>query len=577
MEKNEVVSTNSPHEEGSVTEANQGRWASFKDSFRRADLSEYDTEGLSDLEKAALATANSPLSRSLKGRHLQMIAIGGSIGTGLFVGSGTTLATGGPAAILIAYSIIGSMLFCTMHSLGELCACFPVSGAFASYSTRFIDPAWGFAMGWNYTLNWFIVFPLELVAASLTVNYWNELNGTNYNAACWVAIFWVLIVCINFFGVKGYGEAEFYFSLIKVIAVVGFIILAIVLTCGGGPNHDYIGGRYWHNPGAFSAGAKGVCAVFVSAAFAFNGTELAGLAAAETANPRKSIPTATKQVFWRITLFYIVSLTLVGFLVPWDHPQLLNKTSSADASASPFVIAIKAAGIKGLPSVMNVVIMISVLSVGNSSIFGFSRTIAALAQQGQAPSFFAYIDRKGRPLFGIITVSLFGLFAFICAGPIETQNTVFYWLMAICGLSSIFTWGSINLCHFRFRMAMKVQGRSLREMPFLSHVGTVGSMYGFLLNVTVLGLQFWIALFPVGGAKPKADVFFQAYLAVPVVLAFYIFFKLFKRPSFVSLKDMDLDTGRRETDFELLMHEMDEEAAYIASKPIYYRWYKFWC
>ena len=185
-----------------------------------------------DPEAAAANTAASPLARRLKGRHLQMIAIGGSIGTGLFVGSGSSLAGGGPASLLIAYGIIGVMLYCTVHALGEMAVLFPVAGSFSAYSTRFLDPAWGFAMGWNYALQWLVVLPLEIVSATLTIEYWN--HGAINNDA-WVAIFLGLIVCINLFGVKGYGEAEFVFAIVKVTAIIGFILLGIILNCGGGP------------------------------------------------------------------------------------------------------------------------------------------------------------------------------------------------------------------------------------------------------------------------------------------------------------------------------------------------------
>jgi len=140
-------------------------------------------------------------------------------GTGLFVGSGKALSTGGPASLLIAFSLIGTMLYCTVHALGELAVIFPVAGSFSSYSTRFIDPAWGFAMGWNYAMNWIVTMPLEVVAASITVDFWHS----GVNNAAWITIFLVLIISINFFGVKGYGEAEFVFSIIKVIAVIGFM------------------------------------------------------------------------------------------------------------------------------------------------------------------------------------------------------------------------------------------------------------------------------------------------------------------------------------------------------------------
>ncbi|KAK9322788.1 general amino-acid permease GAP1 [Lipomyces orientalis] len=501
-----------------------------------------------DMEAAAKRTAESPLARSLKGRHLQMIAIGGSIGTGLFVNSGKALNGGGPASLLIAFGIIGLMLYTVVHGLGELAVTFPVSGSFSTYSTRFIDPAWGFAMGWNYALQWLVVFPLELVAASITLQYWN----VNVNNAVWVAIFWVVIVVINFFGVKGYGEAEFIFSMIKVIAVIGFIILGVVLVCGGGPVGGYIGGKYWHHPGAFNHGFKGLCSVFVTAAFAFAGTELVGLAAAETANPRKTLPTAVKQVFWRITLFYIVALTLVGLLVPYDNERLLG-ASSVDATASPFVIAITNAGISGLPSVMNVVIMIAVLSVGNSSIYGCSRTLASLAEMNQAPKILAYIDKSGRPLVGIIVTSIFGLLAFVSASPAE--GDVFNWLLALSGLSSIFTWGSVCLAHILFRRAWKVQGHSLDELAFKSHPGVIGSYVGLILNFLVLVAQFWIAVWPVGGT-PNASDFFMAYLAAPVVIAFYIFYKVWKRTPFVRPSQADLVSGRREVDIPALVAEL---------------------
>ncbi|GIK04204.1 glyceraldehyde-3-phosphate dehydrogenase 1 [Aspergillus viridinutans] len=548
------------------------------DSFKRDPNAHVTAEttgsngGTFDLEQAAQKTASSPLQRSLKNRHLQMIAIGGSIGTGLFVGSGKVLATGGPASVLIAYALIGCMLYCTVHALGEMAVLFPVAGSFAHYSTRFIDPAWGFAMGWNYALQWLIVLPLEIVAASITVDYWES----SISNAAWVAIFWVVIVSINLFGVKGYGEAEFVFSLVKVIAVIGFIILGIILNCGGGPKGGYIGGKYWHSPGAFHNGFKGLCSVFVNAAFAFAGTELVGLAAAETANPRKSLPTAVKQVFWRICLFYIVSLTLVGLLVPYDDDRLLGGSSSADAKASPFVIAIKNAGISGLDSVMNVVIMIAVLSVGNSSVYGSSRTLAALAEQRQAPQFLAYIDRQGRPLFAIFVASAFGLLGFLAAS--NKQGDAFMWMMAISGLSSIFTWGSVCFSHIRFRSAWKAQGHSLNELAFQSQAGVIGSWIGFIFNCLVLVAQFWVGFAPIGYAEMTTgglvESWFSVYLAAPVVLIFYFVYKVYYKTSFLRAKDMDLHTGRRELDIQ---HLIEEERAEQAAWPVWKKVYKTFC
>ncbi|OCK72705.1 hypothetical protein K432DRAFT_315594, partial [Lepidopterella palustris CBS 459.81] len=425
----------------------------------------------------------------------------------------------------------------------------------------------------SYALQWLVVLPLEIVSATLTIEFWN--HGEINNDA-WVAIFLVFIIAINLFGVKGYGEAEFVFAIIKVTAVIGFIVLGVVINCGGGPNGGYLGGKLWRDPGAFNNGFKGLCSTFVTAAFAFGGTELVGLAAAETANPRKSLPTAVKQVFWRITLFYVVSLLLVGLLVPYTDPRLLNGKNSADAVASPFVIAIKNAGIDGLPSVFNAVIMIAVISVGNSSVYGSSRTLAALAEQNQAPKILAYIDRKGRPLVSIGIASALGLLAFLAGS--DKQADAFNWMLAISGLSSIFTWASICLSHIRFRKAWREQGHTLDELAFRSQSGVIGSWIGLVFNILVLIAQFWIAFAPLGYASMTTSQlvvnWFEAYLAFPVILAFYIPYKLWYRTPFIRSHNMDLHTGIRELNLaELIAEERQEKAAWPTWKKIY----KFFC
>ncbi|KAM3163079.1 General amino-acid permease GAP1 [Lachancea thermotolerans] len=552
------------------------RWQDFVDGFKRVELEDLDPN-LTQAEKVAIATARSPLQRHLKNRHLQMIAIGGAIGTGLFVGSGSALRTGGPAAVLIGWGLIGLMIYSVVMAMGELAVTFPVAGGFTTYIPRFVDDSFGFAINYIYMLQWLVVLPLEIVAASITVNYWG--TPAKYRDG-FVALFYVVIVIINMFGVKGYGEAEFVFSIIKVTTVVGFIILGIVLICGGGPVGGYVGGKYWHNPGAFNgdnAGQrfKAVCSVFVTAAFSFAGTELVGLAAAETENPRKALPRAAKQVFWRITLFYIISLCLIGLLVPYTSENLIG-SSSVDAAASPFVLAIKTHGISGLPSVINVVILISVLSVGNSSVYACSRTLSALADQGFLPQIFSYIDRKGRPLVGILATCTFGLLCFIAQS--KKEGDVFNWLMALSGLSSLFTWGFICICHLRFRRALAAQGRSTDELAFTSYVGVWGSYFGVILICLVFIAQFWIAVWPMGGT-PNASDFFQAYLSVVVVLFFYLAHKLYTRNwTFAKrAKDIDIDTGRRELDLDALKQEIAEEKLRLSTKPWWYRVYHLWC
>ena len=492
-------------------------------------------------------------------------------GTGLFVGSGRSLAQGGPLSLVIGFVLIGIMLYCTVHALGEMAVAFPVAGSFSAFSTRFLDPAWGFAMGWNYAMQWLVALPLETVSASIVIKYWN----TSVPTAVWITIFLIIILSINLFGVRGYGEAEFVFSIIKVVAVVGFIILGVILNIGGGPDGSYLGAQYWRDPGPLNNGFRGLCSVFVNAAFAFAGTELVGLAAAETTNPRKTLPTAIKQVFWRICLFYIVSLTIIGFLVASTDPRLVGSVSS-DTRASPFVIAISNAGIRGLDSVMNSVILVAVLSVGNSAVYGSSRTLAALAEQRQAPRILAYIDREGRPLVAIMTAGLLGLLAYI--GCTSEQVEAFNWLISLSGLSSIFTWGSICFAHIRFRKAWRQQGHTLDELAFTSQPGVIGSWVGFAFNAIILVAQFWIAIQPIGyeqnTAMDSVVNFFQSYMAAPVILLFYVAYKLWYRTPFMKVEDMDLTTGMRELNLlELLVEERKEQAEW----PRWKRWYKILC
>ncbi|KUJ13918.1 amino acid permease [Mollisia scopiformis] len=502
------------------------------------------TAVVGDLESGDKGIVNhaAPLARELKGRHLQMIAIGGAIGAGLFVGSGSALQTGGPGSLVLGYMIIGSMLLVTVQALGEMAVLFPVNGAFFTYIVRFVDPSVGFAVGWDYAIGWLTVLPFELTAAGITIQFWRD----DINIGVWITVFLAFLTIIQIFGVRGYGEVEFVLSMIKIMGCIGFIILGVIIDCGGTGPQGYIGAKYWHNPGAFSNGFKGFCSVFVVAAFAFGGTELVGLAAAETANPRRSIPTATKQVFWRISFFYIIGLFILGLIVPANDPDLLN-SSGANTKFSPFVIAIRLANIKVLPSIFNAIITISVISVANSCTFGSTRTMQALAERGMGPAFLAYVDKQGRPIWGVLIQLLFGLLAFI--GESSKQNVVFNWLLALSGLSFFFTWGAICVAHIRFRSAWKLQGHIKDELPYQAMFGVLGSWYGFILNVLCMIATFYVALFPIGGS-PNAQDFFSYYLAAPLILALYLFWKLWSRhwAMYVPAADMDITSGRRAID-----------------------------
>jgi amino acid transporter len=406
-------------------------------------------------------------------------------------------------------------------------------------------------MGWDYAIQWLTMLPFEITAAGLTIDYWHK-----YNIGIWIAVFLVLLTAIQFFGVRGYGEVEFILSMIKITACTGFIIFGIIVNCGGVPtdNRGYIGARYWHSPEqAFRNGFHGFASVFVTASFAFGGTELTGLSAAESENPVRDLPKATKQVFWRITFFYVVNLFILGLIVPSSSDVLLG-SSGANTKASPFVEAIRLAGVKGLPSVFNVVITISVISVANSATYASTRTIQALAAQGMAPRFLAYVDKKGRPIPTIILQLVIALLAFVNEAP--KGSVVFDWLLALSGVANYFVYGSICVAHIRFRSAWKHRGHTTDELPFRAQFGIWGSYLGIFLNFICVVAQFYTALYPVGGGSPTAEGFFQAYLAAPVILALYIGWKTWSmfmipanRPFYVPIDKIDLYTGMREDQF----------------------------
>lgn len=551
---------------------------SVADSDMEVDGKRY--KEMTDVERAVCDAArnSSQLSKNLSIRHLLTLAVGGAIGTGLFVNSGASLNTGGPGSILIAWTLISTCLFTIVNSLGELASAFPVVGGFNVYITRFVEPSFGFAVNISYLAQWAVLLPLELAAASITIKYWNN----KINSDAWVAIFYVCIALANMLDVKSFGETEFVLSMVKILAIFGFAILGTVLICGGGPVGGFIGAKYWHDPGAFvgdtpGAQFKGLCSVFVTAAFSYSGTELVGVSAAESINPRYTIPRASKRSFWLITSSYLLVLTIAGCLVPSNDPRLLNGMSSVDVAASPLVIAIENGGIRGVPSLMNAIILIAIISVANSSVYACSRCMVSMAQVGNLPKVFNYIDRKGRPLVAILATLVFGLLSFVAAS--DKQEAIFTWLSALSGLSTLFCWFAINISHIRFRRAMCAQQRSLDELPYLSLTGVLGSWYGAAVLLFVLVLSFWTSLFPPGSSGPSAESFFEGYLSFPIFLICYISHKLYKRDwrLFIPAGQIDVDSGRRALDIEELKEQKLREQAETAKKPFYVRWWIFWC
>ena len=385
-----------------------------------------DADGNASHLEAGTFFKSDRLQRSLSARQVQMIAIGGTIGTGLFLGTGKSLATGGPASILICYAITGAIVFITMLSLGEMAAFIPVAGSFCSFagyvqlsrlpnlqtlhanaiSSRFVDDAFGFALTWNYWFNDAVSTAADLVALQLVLQFWTD----NFPGWALSLIFWAVLIGINIVTVRLYGEVEYWLSLIKIIAIIVFIILGIVVNCGGNRDHHYIGGENWHIPGApFVGGIGGFASVFVTASFAYGGTESIAITAGETKNPTKNMPRVVKNVFWRILLFYILGVLLIGLNVPYNYPGLSNK----DTTTSPFTIVFEMTGAHAAGHVINAVIMTSVLSAGNHALFAGVRLLYTLAMEHHAPRVFAKLNRNKVPWVAVLAT---GFVSGLCFG-----------------------------------------------------------------------------------------------------------------------------------------------------------------
>lgn len=344
----------------------------------------------------------------------------------------------------------------------------------------------------TYWAKYIITTPNQLTAAALVIQYWVPRERVNPGA--FIAVFLVAIIVINYFGVGIFGEFEFWLSSIKVLVIVGLIILSLVLALGGGPNHDRTGFRYWKDPGAFKeyvgTGAwgrfLGVWSSMITAVFAYLGTELVGVTVGEAQNPRKVIPRAIKLTFFRILFFYVISVLLLGMIVPYNSPKLIfaNKQSSTNsASASPFVVAISIAGIHGLPGFLNACILVFVFSASNSDLYIATRTIYGLAADGKAPSFLANTNKRGVPYWSLVLCSLFCLLAFLNVA--DDSRNVFLYFVNVVTILGLLAWISILIAHIGFVRARKAQEIPKTALAFTAPFGAVGSYIALFFSVII--------------------------------------------------------------------------------------------
>ena len=519
--------------------------------------------GSAVLDAGELDELQQSTKRGLKSRHAQMIALGGTIGTGLFVGSGATLARGGPAFILTCYIILTILILFIITAVTEVAAHLPVPGGTMSYfGFRYVSSSLGFAMGWLYWYSLGILVPYEITAGGLVIDYWDS----PVNVGVWITIFIIVIVGLNFFPVSVYGETEFWFASLKVIMMIGLLILSFILFWGGGPNHQRLGFHYWKDPGAVNTwlktGDAGRTIAFFStlvlSAFPFTfAAELIVVTGGEMKNPRRNLPVAAKRYIYRLVILYVGCVLAIGVICSSQDKALTD--GGAGAKSAAFVIGIKNAGIKGLDSVINAVIIISAWSSGNSFLYISSRSLYSMAVAGNAPAVFKKCTKKGVPYMAVLASAVFTPLAYLNCG--SSGSTVFTWFVNLTNTSGFISWICCCIVYLRFRKACIAQGWT--DLPYHSWMQPYGAWIALVMFVILVLINGFDVFFP---GRFSASSFLTAYVGIPIFLAIYFTHRIIHRHDTWARDplEVDLTTG--------LQDIKDQE---VPKKKHYDHWWEY--
>ncbi|KAF4972443.1 hypothetical protein FSARC_1010 [Fusarium sarcochroum] len=496
-----------------------------------SQLGEVETirNGTSDIDR------NEDTHRGFKPRHSQMIAIGGAIGTSLFLGTAQVLRVGGPLFLFISYGVLSVLVYCIVTGIAEVATYLPVpGGTMAYYGHKYVSRSMGFAMGYLYWYSLGILIPYEFVASTLLIDFW----GPAVSPAVWITIIYAVIVLLNFFPVRVFGECEFWSAGMKVLLILGLIFLSIILFFGGGPDHDALYFRYWKNSGPVNTHIKdgdagrliALLQSFVLASFAFVlAPEQLIVTAGEMQSPRYNLPRAARRYIWRLIILFMPSALGIGVVCASNDPAL---TASGTAS-SPFVIAIRNAGIPVLDSIVNALILLSAITAGNAFLYSASRNLYSLAKAGNAPAIFKRCNSYGLPYYSVAITACLGGLAYLSLS--SSSLTVFNWPINITNTSGYISWICCGIIYIRYRNAIthhKLESpyRS-RLQPWGMHFGTIGSAILLLINgFTVFFPSEW-----------SVGTFLTAYIGIPAFLLIYFGHRLLHREDAWVRRPEDID------------------------------------
>ncbi|KAJ4369218.1 hypothetical protein N0V83_006303 [Neocucurbitaria cava] len=484
------------------------------------------------------------LQRHLGNRQVQLIAIGGSIGTATFVSIANGLVKGGPGSLFLAYTIYTCMLGLVNNSMAEMASYMPVSGGFIRMAGHWVDESMGFWIGWNFFLYEAFLIPFEISALNLVLTYWTD----KIPVAAVVAVCIVLYFCINAFVVKWYGEAEFWLASGKVFLIAIVYSFTFITMVGGNPQHDAYGFRYWNNPGAFAEHIttgdlgrfEGFLGCLWSAAFTVVGPEYLSMLSGEVKLPRRYLKAAFKVTYVRFAIFFIGSALCVGIVIPYNESTLLDILSgdtggAGTAAASPYVIAMRNLKISGLPHLTNALLCTSIFSAGNAYTYYGTRSLYSLALDGHAPKFLRKCTKSGVPMFCLCVTILFPFLGFLNVS--SSSAKVLTWFTNIITAAQIIDSIVICITYLFFYRACKVQGLDRRTMPYFAYFQPYTTWIALIFLTMVVTCYGYSVFLP---GQFAIDTFFTYYMMVLVAPVLFFGWKLFKRTKFIPASECDL-------------------------------------
>ncbi|RSL85865.1 hypothetical protein BHE90_005027 [Fusarium euwallaceae] len=481
--------------------------------------------------------------RKLKSRHIQLIGIGGTIGTALYVQIGKGLLNGGPASLFLAFTIWCTFILAITLCMAEMVTYLPISSPFIRFAGRYVDEAFGFAAGWNFFIFEAALVPFEVVACNLIIHFWSDIVPT----AAIIVIVLVLYAAINLLAVHWYGETEFWAALGKVLLIVGLILFTFFVMVGANPQRDSFGFTYWKNPGAFKPlyydGALGRWLGFlqclIQASFTIAGPDYVSMAAGEAENPRQVMPRAFNAVFYRLTTFFVLGSLCVGILVPYNDKEMTDAFTNGKpgAAASPYVVAMNRLGIDVLPHIVNAMVLLSAFSAGNSYVYCASRSLYGLALEGKAPRFLTTCTRTGVPIYCVIFVLLIALLSFL---QLSTNTAVVLdWFVSLVTASQLINFSCICVTYLCFRRALRAQGISRDSLPYKAWFMPYAAYYGLTGTFIMTFVGGYTVFLPLDGYWNVPDFLFS-YTSVGLFPVLYVGWKLIHKTKIQKPHEVDL-------------------------------------